>query len=69
MCATGRRRVVVSESFLWPRRRSEQALLAVVQQANVCGVTRRVDQLVESPGCDLPSINPLIKTTCAWTPG
>ena len=34
-----------------PRRRSEQALLAVVQQAYVCGVsTRRVDQLVESLG-------------------
>src|SRR3954452_18069877 len=33
-------------SFLEPRRRSEQALLAVVQQAYVCGVsTRRVDQL------------------------
>jgi putative transposase len=32
-------------------RRSEQALLAVVQQAYVCGVsTRRVDQLVESLG-------------------
>ena len=38
-------------SFLEPRRRSEQALLAVVQQAYVCGVsTRRVDQLVESFG-------------------
>ena len=38
-------------SFLEPRRRSEQALLAVVQQAYVCGVsTRRVDQLVESVG-------------------
>src|SRR5215213_10399809 len=37
--------------FLEPRRRSEQALLAVVQQAYVCGVsTRRVDQLVESRG-------------------
>jgi putative transposase len=31
-------------SFLEPRKRSEQALLAVVQQAYVCGVsTRRVD--------------------------
>jgi putative transposase len=40
-----------SPSFLEPRRRSEQALLAVVQQAYVCGVsTRRVDQLVESLG-------------------
>jgi transposase-like protein len=38
-------------SFLEPRRRSEQALLAVAQQAYVCGVsTRRVDQLVESLG-------------------
>jgi putative transposase len=38
-------------SFLEPRRRSERALLAVVQQAYVCGVsTRRVDQLVESLG-------------------
>jgi putative transposase len=38
-------------SILEPRRRSEQALLAVVQQAYVCGVsTRRVDQLVETSG-------------------
>src|SRR4051794_36950867 len=38
-------------SFLEPRRRFEPALLAVVQQAYVCGVsTRRVDQLVESLG-------------------
>jgi transposase-like protein len=38
-------------SFLEPCRRSEQALLAVVQQAYVCGVsTWRVDQLVESLG-------------------
>ncbi|MCA1698986.1 MAG: IS256 family transposase, partial [Actinobacteria bacterium] len=37
--------------FLKPRKRSEQALVAVVQQAYVCGVsTRRVDQLVESLG-------------------
>src|SRR4051794_15480525 len=37
--------------FLAPRRRSEQALVAVVQQAYVCGVsTRRVDQLIESLG-------------------
>src|SRR5215218_8622566 len=35
-------------SFLEPRRRSEQALPAVIQQCYVCGVsTRRVDQLVE----------------------
>jgi putative transposase len=38
-------------SLLEPRRRSEQALLSVVQQAYVCGVsTRQVDQLVESLG-------------------
>ena len=38
-------------SFLQPWLRSEQALVAVVQQAYVCGVaTRRVDQLVESLG-------------------
>src|SRR5205085_4342296 len=38
-------------SFLQPRKRSDQALVSVVQQAYVCGVsTRRVDQLVESLG-------------------
>jgi len=38
-------------SFLQPRKRSEQALVSVIQQAYVCGVsTRRVDQLVESLG-------------------
>jgi transposase-like protein len=38
-------------SFLEPRRRCEQALLAVIEQCYVCGVlTRRVDQLVESLG-------------------
>jgi len=38
-------------SFLEPCQRSEQALLAVVQQAYVCGIsTRRVDQLVERLG-------------------
>jgi putative transposase len=38
-------------SFLAPRKRSEQALVSVVQQAYVCGVsTRRVDSLVESLG-------------------
>src|ERR671925_641803 len=38
-------------SFLQPRKRSEQALVSVVQQPYVCGVsTRRVDQLVESLG-------------------
>jgi Transposase and inactivated derivatives len=39
-------------TFLEGRRRSEQALLAVVQQAYVEGVsTRRVDDLVRSMGC------------------
>ena len=38
-------------SFLEPRKRSEQALLAVVQEAYVAGVsTRKVDQVVESLG-------------------
>jgi putative transposase len=54
-------------SFLQPRKRSERALVSVVQQAYVWGVsTRRVDQLVErwgwgsrsrrsagSPGCSM----------------
>ena len=44
-------RAATSRSFLQPRKRSEQALVSVVQQAYVCGVsTRRVDQLVESLG-------------------
>jgi len=38
-------------SFLEPRKRSEQALVAVGQEAYVAGVsTRKVDQLVESLG-------------------
>src|SRR5213076_2775285 len=38
-------------SFLEPRKRSEQALGSVVQEAYVAGVsTRKVDQLVESLG-------------------
>ena len=40
-------------SLLEPRRRSEKALLSVIQQAYVEGVsTRRVDDLVKSLGCD-----------------
>ena len=40
-------------SQLEPRRRSEQALLAVIQQAYVEGVsTRRVDDLIKALGCD-----------------
>jgi len=38
-------------ALLEPRKRGEQALLSVIQQAYVCGVsTRRVDQLVETLG-------------------
>ena len=40
-------------SLLEPRRRSEKALLSVIQQAYVEGVsTRRVDDLIKSLGCD-----------------
>ena len=40
-------------SLLETRRRSEKALLAVIQQAYVEGVsTRRVDDLIKSLGCD-----------------
>ncbi len=40
-------------SLLEPRRRSEKALLAVIQQAYVEGVsTRRVDDLVRALGCE-----------------
>ena len=40
-------------SFLQPRRRAEQALLAVVQEAYVHGVsTRKVDDLVKALGLD-----------------
>ena len=39
-------------SLLEPRRRSEKALLAVIQQAYVEGVsTRRVDDLIKALGC------------------
>jgi putative transposase len=39
-------------SFLEPRKRSERALLAVVQEAYVHGVsTRKVDDLVQALGC------------------
>ena len=40
-------------SLLEPRRRSEKALLSVIQQAYVEGVsTRRVDDLIQALGCD-----------------
>jgi transposase-like protein len=45
------RRGSYSPSFLARRKRSEQALLQVIQQAYVAGVsTRKVDQVVESLG-------------------
>jgi putative transposase len=41
----------IRQGSLQPRKRSEQTLVSVVQQAYVCGVSRRrVDQLVESLG-------------------
>ena len=44
---------VTSPWLLEPRRRNERALLAVVQQAYVEGVsTRKVDRLVKSLGCE-----------------
>ena len=40
-------------SLLEPRRRNEKALLSVIQQAYVEGVsTRRVDDLIKALGCD-----------------
>ena len=55
-------------SFLEPRRRSEQALLAVVQQAYVCGVsTRRVDQLVESLGLRISKLGGQPRLRRRWT--
>ena len=46
-CAPG----AICRSFLEPRRRAEQALVAVVQEAYVNGVsTRKVDRLVEQMG-------------------
>ena len=47
------RRLHYFPSLLEPRRRSERALLAVIQQAYVEGVsTRRVDDLVKALGCE-----------------
>ena len=47
------REVSYFPSLLEPRRRSERALLAVIQQAYVEGVsTRRVDDLVKALGCE-----------------
>ena len=47
-------------SLLEPRRRSERALLAVIQQAYVEGVSsRRVDDLVKALGCEGISKSPV----------
>ena len=41
----------LTHGLIEPRKRGEQALLSVVQQAYVCGVsTRRVEELVETLG-------------------
>ena len=49
-------------SLLEPRRRSERALLAVIQQAYVEGVsTRRVDDLVKALGCEGISKSQMLK--------
>src|SRR5438105_5290412 len=51
-------------SFLEPRRRSEQALVSVVQEAYVAGVsTRKVDQVVESLGLRVSKIE--VSRICA----
>ena len=52
-------------SLLEPRRRSERALLAVVQQAYVKGVSpRRVEDLVQTIGCEGISQSP-VSRICA----
>ena len=55
-------------SFLEPRRRSEQALVAVVQEAYVNGVsTRKVDRLVEALGLAGVSKTPSRGCAVGWT--
>ena len=56
-------------SLLEPRRRSERALLAVIQQAYVEGVsTRRVDDLVKALGCEGISQEPGVAASVRnWT--
>ena len=52
-------------SLLEPRRRSERALLAVVQQAYVEGVsTRRVENLVQALGCEGISKSQVSRICC-----
>lgn len=47
------RRGTYFPSFLEPRRRSEQAMLCVIQEAYVRGVsTRKVEDLVQAMGID-----------------
>ena len=59
-------------SLLEPRRRSERALLAVIQQAYVEGVsTRRVDDLVKALGCEGISksqVSRICQELRTWTP-
>ena len=55
-------------SLLEPRRRSERALLAVIQQAYVEGVsTRRVDDLVKALGCEGISKSQCRASVRNWT--
>src|SRR5918995_2480288 len=54
-------------SFLEPRRRSEQALVSVVQEAYVAGVsTRKLDQVVESLGLRI-SKSEVSRIAKGWT--
>ena len=54
-------------SFLEPRRRAEQALVAVVQEAYVNGVsTRRVDRLVEQLGIAGMSKDQVSRLATGW---
>ena len=54
-------------SLLEPRRRSERALLAVIQQAYIEGVsTRRVDDLVKALGCDGISRSQVSRICARW---
>jgi transposase-like protein len=55
-------------SFLEPRRRAEQALVAVVQEAYVNGVsTRKVDRLIEQLGVTGMSKDQVSRLCRAWT--
>ena len=54
-------------SLLEPRRRSEKALLSVIQQAYVEGVsTRRVDDLIKALGCDGISSSQVSASASNW---